>query len=148
MRYVYGCFFFLSSRRRHTRCALVTGVQTCALPIYYDGVGEVDQAQEDARHAIIVAIAAGDGRLLGREVENGEHRAAALVEQRLAETDLQALTALVVARRLRLGRYPPPMPAADAAGVPQAHKDAGLPQHGGTDGRETGLDELGKKGNK
>src|SRR3546814_15348738 len=26
--------FFVSSRRRHTRCALVTGVQTCALPIY------------------------------------------------------------------------------------------------------------------
>src|SRR3546814_12441447 len=25
---------FFSSRRRHTRCALVTGVQTCALPIY------------------------------------------------------------------------------------------------------------------
>src|SRR3546814_10710807 len=29
------CFFF-SSRRRHTICALVTGVQTCALPIYDD----------------------------------------------------------------------------------------------------------------
>src|SRR3546814_8305468 len=27
-----SCFFF-SSRRRHTRCALVTGVQSCALPI-------------------------------------------------------------------------------------------------------------------
>src|SRR3546814_2862401 len=27
--------FFFSSRRRHTRCALVTGVQTCALPISY-----------------------------------------------------------------------------------------------------------------
>src|SRR3546814_1264573 len=27
------CFVFFSSRRRHTRCALVTGVQTCALPI-------------------------------------------------------------------------------------------------------------------
>src|SRR3546814_8900126 len=26
----------LSSRRRHTRCALVTGVQTCALPIFLD----------------------------------------------------------------------------------------------------------------
>src|SRR3546814_9339806 len=26
-------FFFFSRRRRHTRCALVTGVQTCALPI-------------------------------------------------------------------------------------------------------------------
>src|SRR3546814_12110175 len=30
--HVYLLFF--SSRRRHTRCALVTGVQTCALPIY------------------------------------------------------------------------------------------------------------------
>src|SRR3546814_8492579 len=29
---MFFCFFF-SSRRRHTRCALVTGVQTCALPI-------------------------------------------------------------------------------------------------------------------
>src|SRR3546814_3864777 len=31
MRVCERCFF--SSRRRHTRCALVTGVQTCALPI-------------------------------------------------------------------------------------------------------------------
>src|SRR3546814_3910921 len=34
-----GCcrsFFCFSSRRRHTRCALVTGVQTCALPIWLD----------------------------------------------------------------------------------------------------------------
>src|SRR3546814_7506909 len=29
-------WFFFSSRRRHTRCALVTGVQTCALPICAD----------------------------------------------------------------------------------------------------------------
>src|SRR3546814_18160950 len=31
--------FFFSSRRRHTRCALVTGVQTCALPIYEGQAG-------------------------------------------------------------------------------------------------------------
>src|SRR3546814_5127184 len=31
--------FFFSSRRRHTRCALVTGVQTCALPICTPRVG-------------------------------------------------------------------------------------------------------------
>src|SRR3546814_9801867 len=30
---LFCSFFFFSSRRRHTRCALVTGVQTCALPI-------------------------------------------------------------------------------------------------------------------
>src|SRR3546814_3495047 len=29
-------FFFFSSRRRHTSCALVTGVHTCALPIFLD----------------------------------------------------------------------------------------------------------------
>src|SRR3546814_3630632 len=38
MSMLYVCsscsFFFFSSRRRHTSCALVTGVQTCALPIY------------------------------------------------------------------------------------------------------------------
>src|SRR3546814_1973803 len=32
---VFVSVFFFSSRRRHTRCALVTGVQTCALPICY-----------------------------------------------------------------------------------------------------------------
>src|SRR3546814_8133140 len=31
--FMLSCLFFFSSRRRHTRCALVTGVQTCALPI-------------------------------------------------------------------------------------------------------------------
>src|SRR3546814_3054100 len=31
---MYAGQFVVSSRRRHTRCALVTGVQTCALPIY------------------------------------------------------------------------------------------------------------------
>src|SRR3546814_10776336 len=49
--------FFFSSRRRHTRCALVTGVQTCALPIsaetggkvVADAVRAVTQIEESAR---------------------------------------------------------------------------------------------------
>src|SRR3546814_7445782 len=32
---IFFFFFFFSSRRRHTSCALVTGVQTCALPILF-----------------------------------------------------------------------------------------------------------------
>src|SRR3546814_7365513 len=45
-------FLFFSSRRRHTRCALVTGVQTCALPISFMiadriGGGGVDQPVQD-----------------------------------------------------------------------------------------------------
>src|SRR3546814_289851 len=55
--------FFFSSRRRHTRCALVTGVQTCALPILSDGanladglvgprihVGTLEERHESADH--------------------------------------------------------------------------------------------------
>src|SRR3546814_5687828 len=50
MGYDVGVFFFFSSRRRQTRCALVTGVQTGALPIF-------EQAGErglgiGARHAL------------------------------------------------------------------------------------------------
>src|SRR3546814_17622018 len=41
------CFFF-SSRRRHTRCALVTGVQTCALPIYRGGLRRVSRGDSGA----------------------------------------------------------------------------------------------------
>src|SRR3546814_3430341 len=42
--------FFFASRRRHTRCALVTGVQTCALPIL-GGVAAI----RDVRHPVSVA---------------------------------------------------------------------------------------------
>src|SRR3546814_1514199 len=34
---LFFSLFFFSSRRRHTRCALLTGVQTCALPIFTVG---------------------------------------------------------------------------------------------------------------
>src|SRR3546814_1283921 len=43
--------FFFSSRRRHTRCALVTGVQTCALPI------------SKARMAVAAWLKESEGRL-------------------------------------------------------------------------------------
>src|SRR3546814_1646869 len=38
-------FFFFSSRRRHTRCALVTGVQTCALPIFFADVSPLQMRE-------------------------------------------------------------------------------------------------------
>src|SRR3546814_19623832 len=73
------CCFFFSSRRRHTRCALVTGVQTCALPILHGtgvrvtsiepGLAETeftlvrtggDQSASDALYAGTHPITAGD----------------------------------------------------------------------------------------
>src|SRR3546814_6607818 len=46
--FVLLVIFFFSSRRRHTRCALVTGVQTCALPISQAGafLGQAFLAQD------------------------------------------------------------------------------------------------------
>src|SRR3546814_7880289 len=79
-------YFFFSSRRRHTRCALVTGVQTCALPIscfrrstssppahlpprfgdFLDIVGDLDERRG------IVAEAGVDHRLASALIEPGE----------------------------------------------------------------------------
>src|SRR3546814_4428697 len=48
--------FFFSSRRRHTRCALVTGVQTCALPIF-------DAYMAKQRNAGLIIVQDGKVRL-------------------------------------------------------------------------------------
>src|SRR3546814_1407538 len=50
--------FFFSSRRRHTRCALVTGVQTCALPIAWGSALKVDEPQSVGADRACNAISA------------------------------------------------------------------------------------------
>src|SRR3546814_7478856 len=60
-------YFFFSSRRRHTRCALVTGVQTCALPIYALKLGATipdTWATDRGGRPTTDAAAAADGLLL------------------------------------------------------------------------------------
>src|SRR3546814_5556516 len=54
--------FFFSSRRRHTRCALVTGVQTCALPIYAAALTDLGTVTQ-------YIVNAGDARVWGAEFE-------------------------------------------------------------------------------
>src|SRR3546814_2801827 len=44
--------FFVSSRRRHTSCALVTGVQTCALPIFWSAQS-LEELFEDTRAQLL-----------------------------------------------------------------------------------------------
>src|SRR3546814_12378669 len=69
--YTLGCLyffvFFFSSRRRHTRCALVTGVQTCALPILVQGAQPADQ-----RHALQLRLGDEGGAGAAREHEDVE----------------------------------------------------------------------------
>src|SRR3546814_5078768 len=54
-------FDFFSSSRRHTRCALVTGVQTCALPI-----SSSDESLATVRPAgVVTGVGAGDVTITG-----------------------------------------------------------------------------------
>src|SRR3546814_8000282 len=55
---------FFSSRRRHTRCALVTGVQTCALPIsrFLAAYEELCQGVDDPGTRFLVALILEDER--------------------------------------------------------------------------------------
>src|SRR3546814_18207227 len=59
-------FFFFSSRRRHTRCALVTGVQTCALPISIIQV-TIDEADLAKDYPIALGVV-GDARAVLRQI--------------------------------------------------------------------------------
>src|SRR3546814_2629055 len=66
----YSLIFFFSSRRRHTRCALVTGVQTCALPILSPLIK--DERYRDAILGEAAIIAAEQKELLAAGAEKIE----------------------------------------------------------------------------
>src|SRR3546814_9214899 len=68
-------FVFFSSRRRHTRCALVTGVQTCALPICFEigavalepGGVHIGEVVRDHLHPKALGIQTGSRDVQGTE---------------------------------------------------------------------------------
>src|SRR3546814_1648876 len=62
-------FFFFSSRRRHTRCALVTGVQTCALPIYGQPVAMCGVPVHAAESYLARLIRAGHRVAIAEQIE-------------------------------------------------------------------------------
>src|SRR3546814_1902083 len=81
-------FFFFSSRRRHTRCELVTGVQTCALPIYrvFMRKAVIDGAQAPGDHNGLVIAPARAARSLLESTEVTQQIGAAefIIERRPA----------------------------------------------------------------
>src|SRR3546814_3905157 len=83
-----------ASRRRHTRCALVTGVQTCALPISRLAVG----ARHAGDHGVEDAVAGGGGVGLADAAQGGR------VDRQAGRGDahaFQALELVEVASRVR-----------------------------------------------
>src|SRR3546814_17275808 len=90
--------FFFSSRRRHTRCALVTGVQTCALPISLDGQGKIAEIAD--RYGLEVV----QGSWLDTRLERNEQEIANLV--RIAKTQDNVHRVLVGNETLLRGDMP------------------------------------------
>src|SRR3546814_20492655 len=81
---VLRCFF--SSRRRHTRCSLVTGVQTCALPISSaTGFGGAATMGDDADPANPVPPGAGGDGVGGTATINLDGTAVVTVESLTAD---------------------------------------------------------------
>src|SRR3546814_9924045 len=85
---MYFYVFFVTSRRRHTRCALVTGVQTCALPIFTGGrrgIGEAISLKLKEQGVTVVANYAGNDEkartftertgIAARKWDVGDHQA-------------------------------------------------------------------------
>src|SRR3546814_14047281 len=88
--------FFFSSRRRHTRCALVTGVQTCALPI-------LDRQRAVVVGDLIILEQFGRGEILERLVERRAVIALADAQTQIRE-DRLGLEPLVAGDGDRLDR--------------------------------------------
>src|SRR3546814_4224460 len=80
----YIMVFFFSSRRRHTRCALVTGVQTCALPICYVQMKDYDAAENWYARVVEMEGSVADNRLLYGEVLKANGRYAEAKRQLMA----------------------------------------------------------------
>src|SRR3546814_7652659 len=67
--------FFFSSRRRQTRCALVTGVQTCALPICIDFLVLDATNRITYTHEVVVLMKAMEAvRKQGKQPPRSEER--------------------------------------------------------------------------
>src|SRR3546814_1296675 len=98
--YCFACIcFFFSSRRRHTRCALVTGVQTCALPISYPVVsgsyggdlwdGIVTMLDENLTTVIASTVVGGDnydfGHAIATDPSDGSEIGSASCRERVCQ---------------------------------------------------------------
>src|SRR3546814_17005787 len=78
--------FFFSSRRRHTRCALVTGVQTCALPIYAAAADPAAATTALATISTTARAALADVRLLLTQLRHSQRSEERRVGQECVST--------------------------------------------------------------
>src|SRR3546814_7532588 len=102
--------FCFSSISRHTRCALVTGVQTCARPIASTraAIAAAEQATKDHGALVLTIAVAYDGR------EELVDALRSILRSKLAETAdpgaaIEEISAETIARHL----YVPELPDAD-----------------------------------
>src|SRR3546814_10665617 len=114
--------FFFSSRRRHTSCALVTGVQTCALPISNTRIQLVNfwpnmeldeyldlESRVSGRMVLLDVSATGEENVIefqaGNQMNDLEYRRAQLQKMQDAVIDLEDLSSGVSIPDLTLNEF-------------------------------------------
>src|SRR3546814_6732353 len=105
LRSFWMFFFFFSIRRRHTICALVTGVQTCALPIL--AVSRSDRIAVGGRPRELARRGEHDRIRIGADVARaarGVHPPPVMMEADTCEVAAEA------AEGVRIGGADPPEP--------------------------------------
>src|SRR3546814_670896 len=115
-------FFFFSSRRRHTSCALVTGVQTCALPIYSRRLALpalwVLAAASMSNPALAQTPAEGEG--LSPSEQNAQLQDAPEAEPAVSEAGLGEIVVTATRRATNLQDTPVAVSAIDQGLIEQA----------------------------
>src|SRR3546814_3262999 len=93
--------FCFASRRRHTRCALVTGVQTCALPIYDLSAGAGRWQGTEVGQAALEKNEAGRQR---RQAEASAHTSNSVVSRHRSRKAARRWTATERSQKRRVGK--------------------------------------------
>src|SRR3546814_1945292 len=92
--------FFVSSIRLHTRCALVTGVQTCSLPIWLDGARSGRKPDHRARGQCRISDRCDEASRLTAQIP-----AATPVIRRIAKGDQPSMSEIATPDQLRMSYW-------------------------------------------
>src|SRR3546814_3606743 len=83
---------FFSSRRRHTRCALVTGVQTCALPISFAGRPRGEPTPSAGFDSAVARVLGDEGGFVDDPVDRGGATNFGISSRAHPDVDVASLT--------------------------------------------------------
>src|SRR3546814_17365189 len=123
---------FFSSRRRHTRCALVTGVQTCALPISFAGRPRGEPTPSAGFDSAVARVFGDEGGFVDDPVDRGGATNFGISSRAHPDVDVASLTREDAVTLCRERYWEPiggdPLPEAQTGRGVKTGVDTGTPE--------------------